>query len=299
MTHFNIIKQFLILLILIYIFFYYYRIHMKEPLIQAKAAILMDAESGEIIYKKNEALPLAPASIAKMMTMYIVLEQIENGSLNWNDSVTISSNAVNSEGVKINVHVGDHFTVRELFHAMVISSANNAAVALAEHISKSEKNFTQLMNEKANQIQLSNHTHFVNATGLANEKNEESHMSALDVAKLAQHLLRKHPNILEVTPLTSFNLCGTTLKTTNKMLYPSNRKLYFQGVDGLKTGFTDKAGYNFTGTAKQDGRRVISVVMGANSDDKRFIETKKLLSYGFHQSNIPFFESIKSTLQLQ
>ncbi|MCU5404246.1 serine hydrolase [Bacillus cereus] len=87
-----------------------------------------------------------------MMTIYIVLEQIENGSLNWNDSVTIGSNAVNSEGVKINVQVGEHFTVRELFHAMVISSANNAAVALAEHISKSEKNFTQLMNEKANSI---------------------------------------------------------------------------------------------------------------------------------------------------
>lgn len=285
-----------ILCIPVIIFLFIFKTYMIEPSIQAKAAILMDAESGEILYKKNEDIPLAPASMSKMMTIYIVLEQIENGSLNWNDSVTIGSNAVNSEGVKINVQVGEHFTVRELFHAMVISSANNAAVALAEHISKSEKNFTQLMNEKAKQIQLSNHTHFVNATGLANENNEESQMTAQDMAKLAQHVLRKHPNLLDVTKLTSFNLRGTTLKTTDKMLYPSNRKLYFEGIDGLKTGFTDKAGYSFTGTAKKDGKRMISVVMGTNSDAKRFIETKKLLSYGFHQFYIPFIESIKATL---
>ncbi|EOP90472.1 hypothetical protein IGM_02164 [Bacillus cereus HuB4-4] len=269
------------------IFLFFFQTYVNEPNIQAKSAILMDAESGKIVYKKNEDIPFAPASMSKMMTEYIVLEQIEKGNLKWNDSVTISSNTMNSEGVKLNVNEGDRLTVRELFHAMVISSANNAAVALAEHISKSEKDFTLVMNEKAKQLQLSAHTHFVNATGLANEKNEESQMTALDVAKLAQHLLKNYPNVLEVTKLTSFNLRGATLKTTDKTLYPSNRKLYFQGVDGLKTGFTDAAGYCFTGTAKKDGKRMISVVMGTNSDAKRFIETKKLLSYGFNELYIP------------
>ncbi|EJR54685.1 hypothetical protein IIM_01625 [Bacillus cereus VD107] len=270
------------------IFLYFFQTHNNELNIQAKAAILMDAESGKIIYKKNEVMPFAPASMSKMMTEYIVLEQIENGSIKWNDSVTITSNAVNSEGVKIYVKDGDRLTVRELFHAMVISSANNAAIALAEHISKSEKDFTLLMNEKAKQLQLSTQTHFVNATGLANEKNEESKMTALDAAKLAQHLIKNYPNILEVTKLTSFNLRGTTVNTTNKMLYPSNRRLYFQGVDGLKTGFTDAAGYCFTGTAKQDGKRLISVVMGTSNGSQRFIETKKLFSYGFNKLYIPF-----------
>ncbi|MGH0601638.1 D-alanyl-D-alanine carboxypeptidase family protein [Bacillus mycoides] len=270
------------------IFLYFFQTHNNELNIQAKAAILMDAESGKIIYKKNEDIPFAPASMSKMMTEYIVLEQIENGSLKWDDSVTISSNAVNSEGVKIYVKDGDRLTVRELFHAMVISSANNAAIALAEHIAKSEKNFTLLMNEKAKQLKLSTQTRFVNATGLANEKNEESQMTALDAAKLAQHLIKNYPNILEVTKLTSFNLHGTTVNTTNKMLYPSNRRLYFQGVDGLKTGFTDAAGYCFTGTAKLDGKRMISVVMGTSNGSQRFIETKKLFSYGFDKLYIPF-----------
>lgn len=195
---------------------------------------------------------------------------------------------MNSEGVKINVKDGDRLTVRELFHAMVISSANNAAIALAEHISKSEKNFTLLMNEKAKQLQLSNQTRFVNATGLANEKNEESQMTALDAAKLAQRVIKNYLNILEIAKLTSFNLRGNTVNTTNKMLYPSNRRLYFQGVDGLKTGFTDAAGYCFTGTAKQDGKRMISVVMGTSNGSQRFIETKKLFSYGFDKLYIPF-----------
>ncbi len=144
------------------------------------------------------------------------------------------------------------------------------------------------MNEKAKQLQLSNQTSFVNATGLADEKNEESQMTALDAAKLAQHLIKNYPNILEISKLTSFNLRGTTVNTTNKMLHPSNKILYFQGVDGFKTGFTDAAGYCFTGTAKQDGKRMISVVMGTSNSSQRFIETKKLFSYGFDKFYIPF-----------
>ena len=300
----NILKKFKYLFITlasICMLLFYYQVCVKEPTLQAKAAILMDAQSGKILYKKNDNIPLAPASMSKMMTEYIVLERIQNGSLNWNDIVIISQNAVNSEGARINVKAGDGLTVRDLFHAMVISSANNAAVALAEHIAKTEGEFAKIMNDKAKQLELSTQTNFVNATGLANEQNEESKMTALDVAKLAQKLLEHYPNVLRATKLTSYELNhnGVILKTTNKMLYSGNTKLYFQGIDGLKTGFTDKAGYCFTGTAKKDGKRMITVVMGTRDNIKRFTETKKLLVYGFQEFAIyiPFWEEIKSSLE--
>ena len=280
----------LIVFVAILVTLYTYLTFIKEPVIEAEAAILMDAQSGKVVYGKNENVPLAPASMSKMMTEYIVLEKIHNGTLKWSDSVRISPNAVNSIGAKINVRVGNRLTVRDLFHAMVISSANNAAVALAEHISKSEENFTKLMNAKAKQLNLSNETYFVNATGLPNTQNKESKMTALDVAMLAQHLLKTYPEVLDITKLTNYTLSynGATIMTTNKMLDTSNDELYFQGIDGLKTGFTDEAGYCFTGTAKQGEKRMISVVMGTSEDTKRFIETKKLFSYGFNKISSTF-----------
>ena len=283
-------RNMLIVFVAILALLYTYLTFIKEPVIEAEAAILMDAQSGKVVYGKNENVPLAPASMSKMMTEYIVLEKIHNGTLKWSDSVRIGPNAANSIGAKINVRVGNRLTVKDLFHAMVISSANNAAVALAEHISKSEENFTKLMNAKAKQLNLSNETHFVNATGLPNAQNEESKMTALDVAMLAQHLLKTYPEVLDITKLTNYTLSynGATIMTTNKMLDTSNDELYFQGIDGLKTGFTDEAGYCFTGTAKQDEKRMISVVMGTREDTKRFIETKKLFSYGFNKISSTF-----------
>ncbi|ENQ3080928.1 D-alanyl-D-alanine carboxypeptidase [Bacillus cereus] len=283
-------RNMLIVFVAILVTLYIYLTFIKEPVIEAAAAILMDAQSGKVVYGKNENVPLAPASMSKMMTEYIVLEKIHNGTLKWSDSVRISPNAVNSIGAKINVQVGNRLTVSDLFHAMVISSANNAAVALAEHISKSEENFTKLMNAKAKQLNLSNETHFVNATGLPNTQNKESKMTALDVAMLAQHLLKAYPGVLDITKLTNYTLSynGATIMTTNKMLDTSNDELYFQGIDGLKTGFTDEAGYCFTGTAKQGEKRMISVVMGTSEDTKRFIETKKLFSYGFNKISSTF-----------
>ncbi|MFT9819109.1 D-alanyl-D-alanine carboxypeptidase family protein [Lysinibacillus sp. NPDC056185] len=277
----QLLKKFSLLFISILLFAYYYQYSsIKEPYIEASAAILMDAQSGEILYSKNQNLPLAPASMSKMMTMYLVLEQIHYGTLNWDDLVIIGPNAVNSIGVKIEVQAGDLLTVRDLFYAMVISSANNAAVALAEHITKDEETFTDLMNEKARKLHLTDTTHFVNATGLPNAENVESKMSALDLAMLAQHLLKTYPEVLDVTKQTSYTLTnGTSVHPTNKMLYAS--ELQFKGIDGLKTGFTDEAGYCFTGTAKIDNRRLISVIIGTDEDTKRFIETKKLFSYGF------------------
>ncbi|UHA74399.1 D-alanyl-D-alanine carboxypeptidase family protein [Paenibacillus sp. 481] len=289
----NMVKKpkYLFIVIPLSMLLFYYVFFEKDPYIDAKAAILIDAHSGEVVYSKNENVALAPASMSKMMTMYIVLEQIQNGQLQWDELVTISEHAMHLDGVSINIEVDEQLTVKDLFHAIVLSSANNAAVALAEHISNSEYQFTQLMNIKAKQLQLSEQTRFVNATGLPNEQAEESTMTALDVAKLAQHLIKSYPDIVDVTRLTSYHLAdrGVTLTTTNKMLFSANRKSFFQGVDGLKTGFTNEAGYCFAGTAKQYGKRLISVVMGTSEDAKRFTETKKLFSYGFDKPNIPFF----------
>ncbi|MDA1633299.1 D-alanyl-D-alanine carboxypeptidase family protein [Bacillus cereus] len=152
---------------------------------------------------------------------------------------------------------------------------NNKNLVLS---SKGEENFTKLMNAKAKQLNLSNETHFVNATGLPNAQQQESKMTAFDVATLAQHLLKTYPKVLDITKLTNYTLSynGATIMTTNKMLDTSNDELYFQGIDGLKTGFTNEAGYCFTGTAKQGENRLISVVMGTNEDTKRFIETKNI-----------------------
>ncbi|MGH0431952.1 D-alanyl-D-alanine carboxypeptidase family protein [Bacillus hominis] len=128
------------------------------------------------------------------------------------------------------------------------------------------------------------------ATGLSNAQNKESKMTALDVAMLAQHLLKTYPEVLDITKLTNYTLSynGATIMTTNKMLDTSNGELYFQGIDGLKTGFTDEAGYCFTGTAKQGEKRTISVVMGTSEDTKRFIETKKIFSYRFNKISSTF-----------
>ncbi|MCR8844315.1 D-alanyl-D-alanine carboxypeptidase [Paenibacillus sp. SC116] len=277
---------FILILLLVYIAFPF----IAKPDIDAKAAILMDAESGKILYSINENTPLAPASMSKIMTEYIVLEHIYKGALKWDDTIVINATTFDSEGVKIDVEIGDRLSVKDLFYAMVVSSANNAAVALAEHIAGSEEQFTQLMNEKAKQLQLSPHTYFVNATGLANENNEESRMTALDVAILSQQLLENFPDLVAITKLDSYTLehDGTVLTATNKMLDPDQQGLYVKSVDGLKTGFTNLAGYSFAGTAEEGDKRLITVVMGTGSDAERFEETKKLLSFGFNKFYTPF-----------
>ncbi|OCA83274.1 hypothetical protein A8F94_19435 [Bacillus sp. FJAT-27225] len=264
--------------------------YIHPPEIEARAAIVMDAESNEVLFAKNEEEPFAAASMTKMMTEYLVLEAIQKGYLSWEDRVQISGNAVSSEGVFIPVKLGDELTVRDLFIAMAVASANNAAVALAERLSGSEKSFVSLMNSKAEEFGLSNETVFVNATGLQDQATgEESRMAASDVARLAVRLIDDFSEILVVSSLSEYVLAydGSTIYTTNEMLDGHPSGLAFKGVDGLKTGYTTKAGYCFAGTAKQGERRLISVVMGTNEKQSRFIETKKLFAYGFKDPNIP------------
>ena len=254
-----------------------------EPVMEAKAAVLLDASNGEVMYKKNEAESLAPASMSKMMTAYIVLENIHKGNIHWEDQVTISEKSSQTTGASIPIQMGEVLTVKDLYYALMMESANNAAVALAEHVALTEQDFVQLMNQKARQLELSDGTVFVNASGLQEADGTETKMTADDVAKLAYRLIIYYPEILEVTQLSQSQLAfkNTVVTNTNKMLNPANQDIYMEGIDGLKTGFTDSAGYCFTATAKQGDKRLISVVMGTDSEYKRFAETHKLLSYGF------------------
>ncbi|MFE8701482.1 D-alanyl-D-alanine carboxypeptidase family protein [Cytobacillus sp. FJAT-54145] len=285
-----------VILLAIVVTGYYSIFYVKGPSIQAKSYILIDADTRKVLHKKNENIPLSAASMSKMMTEYIVLKHIKEGKLDWDDEVNITENYLQSTGVKIEVTLGTTIKVRDLFQSMVIASANNAAVALAEKIAGSEEQFTVLMNEQAKELGLSKYTHFVNATGLPNLLNEESVMTASDVAELAYHLLYDFPEVLDTTKLSMYQLQydGSHVFTTNEMLHSGNADLWFEGVDGLKTGFTDQAGYCFAGTAKQGDRRLISVVMGTEEKHARFIETKKLFSFGFEKPYVPSLKYIVS-----
>lgn len=253
------------------------------PEINAKAAMIIDASDGDIIYQYNENEAFAPASMSKMMTAYLLLESIHNGKVRWEDPVKMSAKAAHTEGARIPVQVNDTLTVKDLYHALMIESANNSAVALAEHMAKSEKDFVQLMDAKAKQLKMSEHAKFANASGLQEPDGSETKMTAADVAQLAYHLIKDYPEILEVTHLRQSQLAFNNINviSTNDMLNKNNKSLYIEGMDGLKTGFTDSAGYCFTGTAKQGDNRIITVVMGTSSKTKRFTETNKLMSYAF------------------
>ncbi|CAG7619095.1 D-alanyl-D-alanine carboxypeptidase DacA [Paenibacillus solanacearum] len=260
------------------------------PEIHARAAILIDAQTGAVYYESNADEALPPASMSKMMTELLILEDVCSGKRRWNETVRISSYAANVPGSKIGVKPKDTYTVRELFEAMVVHSANDAAVALAEQASGTESKFVTRMNQTAKKLGLSSGTVFANATGLPSADIRgfqsaaaagDTEMTARDIAKLAARLVTDYPEVLDITRKPQVTLARTnlTLQATNLML-PGEAYAY-SGNDGLKTGFTDEAGYCFTGTAMRGGRRLITVVMGTAAPEARFVETGKLLTYGF------------------
>ncbi|WP_364143086.1 D-alanyl-D-alanine carboxypeptidase family protein [Paenibacillus sp. LPE1-1-1.1] len=263
--------------------------------LESGSAVLLDLQTGEVLYEKNADEALPPASMSKLMTELIVLDMASEGKLGWGDLVTASSYASLVPGAQIGFDAGDAYTVRELFEAMAVHSANDAAVALAEHVSGSETEFAALMNSRALKLGLSSQTVFANATGLSSEDllpyaeasaNADTVMTAKDTASLAAYLLKKYPEVLEVSSRSSVRLASTSqkLRTTNLML--NGMPYAFPGNDGLKTGYTVQAGYCFTGTARKDGRRLVSVVMGAHTPEQRFIETGLLFDYGFQTDGL-------------
>lgn len=258
--------------------------------LEAEAAILLDAATGEVLYAKNVDVPMPPASMSKMMTEILVLDGIHEGTLGWRDMVTASDYAEQVPGARMGLQAGDMFTIRELFDAMTIYSANDAAVALAEHIGGTEKQFVALMNERAQRIGLSAGSEFGNSSGLSkadiapyagSAAEKDTMLTAKDTAMLAGYLIGKYPEVLAVTSRRSIKIStsGQSLAATNWML--EEQPYAYSGNDGLKTGYTPSAGYCFTGTAKRDGKRLISVVMGAPDKETRFTETKVLYDLGF------------------
>ena len=242
----------------------------------SKSAILLDASTKTILFKKNEQEKLAPASMTKVMSMLLIMEAIDNGSLSLDDDVTISENAASMGGSQVYLQAGETYKVKELLKGIAVASGNDAVVAMAEKISGTVSDFVARMNERAKELGAVN-THFVNPHGL---DAEDHYTTAYDMALMAFQLL-KHPTILEYTSIYEDYLqkndgSSIWLVNTNKLVR------FYDGVDGLKTGFTATAGYCLTATAKKNNLRLISVVMGAETSDKRSSDTTSLLNYGFN-----------------
>lgn len=259
--------------------------------LNASSVMLIEAETGHLLYEENSDLSLPAASMSKMMTELIVLEAIDSGSLGWDTTVEISDYAyeISHHPGYATVHLqkDQSYTVEDLFHAMAIRSANGATIALAEATSGSEEAFIYQMNERANELGL-DASSFVNSTGLDNHHlghffsvgsaDDTNTMSARDLATLADHLITNHPRLLEITSEPYYFANEQEYFNTNGLLTDQTD---YGLVDGLKTGYTDLAGYCFTGTVEQDGVRLISVVMGTESFTERFIETDKLYEHAF------------------
>lgn len=246
----------------------------------AKSAILVDSATGKVLFEKNADEALAPASMTKLGSMLIIMEAIDNGSLSLDDEVTISEEAANMGGSQVFLEAGEVYKVHDLLKGVAIASGNDAVVALAEKVAGSQNEFVAMMNERFKEIGAKN-TNFVNAHGL----DAEGHYStARDMSIIARELL-KHEKILEYTSIYEEYLekndgTKTWLVNTNKLVR------FYDGVDGLKTGYTTTAGYCLTATASKDNFRLISVVMGEETSEARSSDTVKMLNYGFNTYKI-------------
>lgn len=246
----------------------------------AKSAILIETSTGEILYQKNANERLAPASMTKIMSLILIMENIENGNLKWNDIVVVSKNASSMGGSQIFLETNEMMTVEDLVKGICIASGNDATVALAEKIAGTEKAFVKLMNDKAKNLGLKN-TNFVNATGLDAEGH---YSSAHDMSVMARELVR-HEKILEFSSIYEDYLRKNTAKKF--WLVNTNRLVKFYSyIDGLKTGYTGDAGYCLTATGKKNDMRLISVVMGEENTDNRTTDTLAMLDYGFNMYSI-------------
>ncbi|PID13837.1 D-alanyl-D-alanine carboxypeptidase [Sporosarcina sp. P34] len=274
--------------------------------IRVNGAILIDADSGKVLYEENADKPLGIASMTKMMTEYLMFEAIEDGTITWDQEykVTEYTYKVSQDRRLSNVPLrrDGSYTIRELYEAVAIYSANAATIAIAESIAGSEEEFVNLMNKKAEEFGLTDYK-FVNSTGLNNSdlqgmhpsafgEKDENVMPARSVAKLAYHLLKEFPEVLDTTKIAKKTFREGTddaIDMVNWNFMLPGLVYEYEGIDGLKTGTTEFAGHCFTGTAVRDGRRVIAVVMNAVDDkgvgsyEARFDATRKLFDYGFKE----------------
>ena len=246
----------------------------------AKSAIMIEASTGEVLYEFNAHEKLAPASMTKMMSLLLIMEGIDNGMISLNDIITVSSNASSMGGSQILLEEGEQMSVDDLLKGITIASGNDAVVALAEALYGTEENFVKKMNEKSQELGLTD-TVFQNVHGL---DAVDHYSSAYDMAKIAKELV-KHDKILEYSSIYETYLRENTDKKI--WLVNTNKLVRFKpGVDGLKTGYTEAAGYCLTATMAKDGMRIITVVMGEPDANTRSSETSAMLDYAFAQYKI-------------
>ncbi len=269
------------LVVLILISFFFIPCVSAEDLVpNAKSTILIEESTGKILYEKNSDEKRAPASMTKVMSMLLIMEALDNKQISLNDEVTISQNAADMGGSQLFLQPNQTAKVEDLLKGIAVASGNDAVVAMAEKIAGSEEKFVDMMNKKAKELGLKN-TQFKNPHGL----DEEGHYtSAHDMAIMAKELI-KHKNILNYTSIYEEYLTksdGTKLwmVNTNKLVK------FYKGVDGLKTGFTQTAGYCLTATAMKNNTRLISVVMGEDTSANRSTDTVNLLNYGFNSYKV-------------
>ena len=245
--------------------------------IDGKSALLMDVATGTVLYEKNAHEALPPASVTKIMTMLLIMEAIDSGKIRWEDTVTASESAAAKGGSQIYLKVGETMSVSDMVKSIAVSSANDCACAMAEHLAGSESAFVDLMNARAKELGM-NDTHFVNCTGLDDGADAAEHRtSAYDIALMSRELLGSHPDIKKYTTIWMDTVRDGQfgLSNTNKLIR------FYSGATGLKTGFTSGAGYCLSATAQREGMELIAVVMGCETSQKRTAACKAMLDYGF------------------
>ena len=248
-----------------------------EMEVSAKSAVLMDVATGTVLFEKNAHEALAPASVTKIMTMLLIMEAVDSGSITYDDMVTASETAAAKGGSQIYLKAGEQMSVSEMLKSIAVSSANDCACAMAEHLSGSEGAFVDRMNQRAKELGMED-THFVNCTGLDDSPEAARHRtSAYDIALMSRELLGKHPDIKKYTTIWMDTIRGGAfgLSNTNKLIR------FYPGATGLKTGFTSGAGYCLSATAEREGLELIAVTMGCESAKIRNAACKSMLDYGF------------------
>lgn len=248
----------------------------SPPTLNAKAYILIDADSGKIIAEKNSEQKLPPASLTKIMTLYVISNALKEGQLRLNDAVRISHNAWKTGGSRMFIKAADQISIKDLLKGIIVASGNDACVAIAEHLGGSEEGFVELMNQQAKNLGMIG-SHFTDSTGLPHP---ELYSTAKDLAVLGQALVNNFPEYYHWYKQKWFNYNGIRQPNRNRLLWRDSQ------VDGIKTGHTDSAGFCLVSSAKRNNMRLIAVVMGAPSDIIRTDDSERLLNYGFR-----FFET--------
>ena len=245
--------------------------------VAGKSALLMDVATGTILYEHNAHEALAPASVTKVMTMLLIMEAIDTGKIQWEDTVTASEAAAAKGGSQVYLKVGETMTVSEMVKSIAVSSANDCACAMAEHLAGSEPAFVELMNSRAKELGMHD-THFVNCTGLDDSADAKEHRtSAHDIALMSRELLKYHPAIKQFTTIWMDTVRDGAFGLSN----PNKLIRFYNGATGLRTGFTSGAGYCLSASAQRDGMELIAVVMGCETSQDRFAACKSMLDYGF------------------